>query len=234
MMITVRKSKDRGHANHGWLDTFHTFSFSRYYDPKFTGFSNLLVINEDRVTAGEGFGKHGHESMEIITYVLEGALEHKDSMGTGSVLKYGDVQRMSAGSGVTHSEFNHSKDQSLHLLQIWITPKMDGGKPGYEEKRFSPEEKKNTLKLIVSQEGEAGSLRMNQDAKVFASLLDEGKSVSLSLKPGRHAWIQVARGDVVLNGIELGEGDGAAVSDESRLELKAKSSSSEFLVFDLP
>ncbi len=232
-MITVRKSKDRGHANHGWLDSHHTFSFGSYYDPSHTGFRDLLVINEDRVIGGAGFGRHGHEDMEIVSYVLDGQLEHKDSMGTGSVLKYGDVQRMSAGTGVKHSEFNHSKDQPVHFLQIWITPHSEGLKPGYEEKNFSSEEKKNRLKLIVSPEGKDGSIRINQDAMIYATLLDEGKSVDLSLKPGRHSWVQVARGAIDVNGVALGEGDGAAISEETKLTLKA-SRGSEFLVFDLP
>ncbi|MEW6057722.1 MAG: pirin family protein [Bdellovibrionota bacterium] len=232
-MITVRKSNERGHANHGWLDTYHTFSFANYYDPQYTGFRDLVVINEDRVAAGTGFGKHGHRDMEIITYVLEGELEHKDSMGNGSVLRPGDVQRMSAGTGITHSEFNGSKENPVHLLQIWITPAKEGIKPGYEEKRFQAEEKKNRLRLIVSAEGKDGSLKMNQNAAVYASVLDEGKQVQLKLDPDRHAWIQVARGAVDLNGIELRQGDGAAISEEKTLELRARQNS-EFLVFDLP
>jgi hypothetical protein len=233
LMITVRKSNERGHANHGWLDSHHTFSFANYYDPRYTGFRDLLVINEDRVNAGAGFGRHGHQDMEIISYVLDGQLEHKDSMGSGSVLKYGDVQRMSAGTGVLHSEFNHSKEKPVHFLQIWITPKADGLKPGYEEKNFSEADKKNKLRLIVSPEGQDGSLHINQDASIYASILDEGKSVELSLKSGRHGWVQVARGSVELNGVLLNPGDGAAISEESKIALRAKQSS-EFLVFDLP
>jgi redox-sensitive bicupin YhaK (pirin superfamily) len=231
-MISRRQSKQRGHANHGWLDSHHTFSFANYYDPEFTGFRDLLVINEDRVSAGAGFGKHSHRDMEIISYVLEGELEHKDSLGTGSVLKYGDVQRMSAGTGVTHSEFNHSKEKGLHFLQIWITPAKIGIPPSYEEKRVGTEDKKNRLRLIVSPNGDEGSLHINQDAYLFASVLDTGKSLELSLKPGRHAWVQVIRGTLELNGVRLDEGDGAAISEERQLQLRA-SKDSEFLVFDL-
>jgi redox-sensitive bicupin YhaK (pirin superfamily) len=231
-MIQVRKSKERGHAQHGWLDSHHTFSFSDYYDPKFTGFRNLLVINEDRVNPGAGFGTHGHKDMEIISYVLEGELAHKDSLGTGSVLKYGDVQRMSAGSGVRHSEFNGSKEKLVHFLQIWITPKKEGIKPSYEEKKYSVEDKQNKLKLIVSPDGKDGSLQINQDASIYASILEEGRDVSLNLANGRHSWVQVVRGSLELNGTVLSEGDGASVSDVQKLELKAKKPS-EVLVFDL-
>ena len=232
-MIQVRKSKDRGHADHGWLKSYHTFSFADYYDPKSTGFRDLLVINEDRVSPGEGFGTHGHKDMEIVSYVLDGELAHKDSMGTGSTLHYGDVQRMSAGTGVRHSEFNGSKENLVHFLQIWITPKKDGIKPSYEEKKFSNEEKKNRLRLIVSPEGKDGSLQIHQDASIYASILDEGKAVTFQFTKGRHGWVQVARGSVELNGTILNEGDGAAISEEQELELRAKKAS-EFLVFDLP
>jgi redox-sensitive bicupin YhaK (pirin superfamily) len=232
-MIQVRRSEDRGHAKHGWLDSHHTFSFANYYDPNFTGFRDLLVINEDRVQPGEGFGKHPHDNMEIISYVLEGELAHKDSTGTGSVIRPGDVQRMSAGSGVTHSEFNHSKDKLVHFLQIWITPKKEGIKPSYEEKKFSTEEKRNRLKLIVSPTGEEGSLSINQDAKLYSTLLEEGKEVSHEFASGRYGWVQVARGTVELNGMLLKEGDGAAISGESRLKLTAKQPA-EVLLFDLP
>jgi quercetin 2,3-dioxygenase len=232
-MIQIRRSQERGHANHGWLESYHTFSFANYYDPKFTGFRELLIINEDRVLPGKGFGRHGHRDMEIISYVLEGALEHKDSMGTGSVIRPGDVQRMSAGTGVQHSEFNHSEKDKLHFLQIWITPKAEGIKPSYEEKKFSAEEKKNKLKLIVSPEGEQGSLKINQDAKVFASILDEGKSVMFELAPKRYGWVQVVKGSIDLNGQQLNEGDGAAIVEEQKLQLVGKKTS-EFLLFDLP
>jgi redox-sensitive bicupin YhaK (pirin superfamily) len=232
-MITLRKSNDRGHARHGWLESYHTFSFANYHDPKYTGFRDLLVINEDRVQPGQGFGTHGHKDMEIISYVLEGELAHKDSMGTGSVIRPGDVQRMSAGTGVRHSEFNHSKDKLVHFLQIWITPKEEGIKPSYEEKKFSSEEKKNNLRLIVSPEGESGSLGINQDARVYATLLDEGKEVSHDLRPGRHGWVQVVRGSVDLNGERMEEGDGASISDERALKLTARTPA-EVLLFDLP
>lgn len=232
-MIQVRKADERGHAKHGWLDSHHTFSFANYYDPKFTGYRDLLVINEDRVQPGQGFGKHPHENMEIISYVLEGELAHKDSMGTGSVIRPGDVQRMSAGRGVVHSEFNNSKENPVHFLQIWITPKTEGIKPSYEEKKFSSDEKRNRLKLIVSPTGDDGSLSINQDAKLFSALLDEGKEVSYELATNRYGWVQVARGSVELNGTLLREGDGASISNENALKLIAKQPA-EVLVFDLP
>ena len=189
-MIQVRKSEERNHAKHGWLDSHHTFSFANYYDPQFTGFRDLLVINEDRVQPGQGFGKHPHENMEIISYVLEGELAHKDSMGTGSVIRPGDVQRMSAGTGVQHSEFNNSKEKPVHFLQIWIKPQKDGIKPSYEEKKFGAEDKRNRLKLIVSPNGEDGSLTINQNAKLYSGILEEGKEVTDALPPGRYAWVQ--------------------------------------------
>lgn len=232
-MITVRRSNDRGHADHGWLESYHTFSFADYYDPNFTGFRDLLVINEDRVIAGAGFGRHGHKDMEIISYVLNGALEHKDSLGSGSVLKYGDVQRMSAGTGVLHSEFNHSKSESVHFLQIWIRPNRESVKPSYEEKNISLEEKKNRLKLLASPNGESGSLSIHQDARLFASVLEKGMKLATELKTGRYGWIQVARGKLTINGVSLGEGDGASISGEKSLEFHA-SQESEFLLFDLP
>ncbi len=232
-MIQVRKSEDRGHANHGWLDTYHTFSFANYYDPNFSGFRDLLVINEDRVEAGEGFGKHPHKDMEIITYILEGELAHKDSMGTGSVIRVGDVQRMSAGTGVFHSEFNNSKEKGVHLLQIWITPEKKGIEPSYEEKKFTDEEKRNRFRLLVSPKGEDGSLHIHQDAKLFGTTLDAGKEVSYELRSGRAAWVQVTRGSVDLNGTTLQEGDGAAIEDERLLKLTAKKPA-EVLLFDLP
>ncbi len=232
-MITLRKSKERGHANHGWLEAYHTFSFANYYDPRFEGFRDLLVINEDRVQPGQGFGKHGHKDMEIITYIIDGELEHKDSMGTGSVIRPGDVQRMSAGSGVQHSEFNHSKENLVHLLQIWIAPEKKGIKPSYEEKKFAAEEKKNRLRLLVSPGGEEGSLHINQNARLYTTHLDSGKEVSHSLALGRHAWLQVVRGSVDMNGTPLHAGDGAAVSDEQTLKIAAHKPS-EVLLFDLP
>jgi len=232
-MIQIRKSEERGHAQHGWLDSYHSFSFASYYDPQFTGFHDLLVINEDRVNPGTGFGTHGHEDMEIVTYVLEGALEHKDSMGTGSILKPGDVQRMSAGTGVRHSEFNHSKQDPLHLLQIWITPMKEGISPSYEEKHFATEERKNQLRVVVSPEGTNGSIKIHQNASIYATLLDSGREVTHALKPGRHAWVQVAKGSLELNGKTLNAGDGAAIENEQELKLVAKNPA-EALVFDLP
>jgi redox-sensitive bicupin YhaK (pirin superfamily) len=232
-MIQVRKSEERGHAKHGWLEARHTFSFANYYDPRFTGFRDLLVINEDRVQAGQGFGKHPHQDMEIITYILEGEIAHRDSTGSGSVIRSGDVQRMSAGRGVTHSEVNHSKENQAHLLQIWIAPKEQGIEPSYEEKKFTPEEKKNHLKLIVSPSGEQGSLSINQDAKLFSTLLDAGKEVSYDLGPTRHSWVQVVCGSIELNDQLLRAGDGAAVSEEKRLQITAKTPA-EVLLFDLP
>ena len=236
-MIIVRKSKDRGHVDHGWLKTYHTFSFAEYYDPNFKGFSVLRVINEDRVAGGEGFGEHPHENMEIVTYVLSGQLAHKDSMGNGSVLKVNAVQRMSAGTGITHSEFNGSKNEEVHILQIWIHPRKSGGLPNYEEKTFSTEEKMNRLRLIVSLDGRDGSLKMNQDASLYASVLGQSKSVSLNIEKGRRVWVQVARGALEAvggsNSIELQAGDGAAVTEIKTLNLKARQNT-EFLVFDLP
>ena len=231
-MIRVRKSEERGHAKHGWLDSHHTFSFANYYDPQFTGYRDLLVINEDCVQPGQGFGKHSHENMEIISYVLEGELSHKDSLGTGSVLQPGDVQRMSAGTGVQHSEFNHSNEKPVHFLQIWITPQKNGIKPSYEEKRFTTEQKKNRLKLIVSPDGEEGSLTINQNAKVYSGLLEPSKEVTYALAPNRYGWIQIVRGSVELNGRLLSEGDGASVENETLLQFVA-TTPAEVLIFDL-
>ncbi|GAW67153.1 quercetin 2,3-dioxygenase [Geoanaerobacter pelophilus] len=232
-MITIRKSEDRGHADHGWLDTYHSFSFASYYDPRHMGFRNLRVINEDRVEAGAGFPTHPHRDMEIISYVLEGALEHRDSMGNGSVIRPGEVQRMSAGTGITHSEFNHSKDEGLHFFQIWILPQRDGITPSYEQKLFPEQEKKGRLRLIASADGAEGSVTINQDAKMYASLLDQGQEVVHHLARGRHAWVQAARGSITVNGHLLEAGDGAAVSDEDLVRLTARQPS-EVLLFDLP
>ena len=231
-MIQIRKSAERGHADHGWLNSHHTFSFAGYRDPKNMGFRQLRVINEDRVQAGQGFGKHSHSDMEIISYVLSGELAHQDSLGTGSVIRPGDVQRMSAGTGVEHSEFNQSKTSPVHFLQIWIVPSQAGFPPSYEEKKFSDSEKKNQLRLIVSPTGEDGSLGIHQDVRLFASLLDAGKAVSYELARERHAWVQVLRGDVTLNGSALGTGDGAAISAESALKIEA-TRDAEILLFDL-
>ncbi|MFO7610257.1 MAG: pirin family protein [Candidatus Krumholzibacteriia bacterium] len=231
-MITKRPAQARGHANHGWLDTWHTFSFAGYRDPEHMGFRDLRVINDDVVAPGAGFGTHPHANMEIVTYVLDGALEHKDSMGTGSVLRPGDVQRMSAGTGVTHSEFNHSADKPLRLLQIWILPAEPDLAPGYEEKTFPAAGKRGRLQPIVTPDGRDGSLRIHQDVAMHAAILGPGQTAGLDLAPGRHAWVQVARGRVEVNGIELEHGDGAAVSDEARLEFTGRDEA-EFLVFDL-
>ncbi|MDT4968149.1 MAG: quercetin 2,3-dioxygenase [Acidobacteriota bacterium] len=231
-MIKLRKSKDRGHFDLGWLDTYHSFSFDRYHDPRFMGFRSLRVINEDRVQPGEGFPTHGHSDMEIITYVLEGALEHKDSMGTGSVIRPGDVQKMSAGTGVRHSEYNGSKAEFVHLLQIWIIPDTMGIKPDYQQKRFEDEEKRGRLRLIVSPDGDEGSVTISQDARVYATLLAPSQQVVHHLEPNRHAWVQAARGAIELNGHHLFQGDGAAVSAESKLTMTGRDAA-EILLFDL-
>jgi redox-sensitive bicupin YhaK (pirin superfamily) len=231
-MIQIRKSSDRGHFDHGWLNTYHTFSFSDYYDPKWMGFRTLRVINEDWVQPGEGFPTHPHRDMEIITYVLKGALEHKDSMGTGSVIVPGEVQRMSAGKGVTHSEYNHSKAEPVHLLQIWIHTEKKGIDPSYEQKSFSDDEKQGRLRLIASHNGREGSVTIHQDTDLYATILKEGQKVEHPLKPGRHAWIQVARGEVLLNGEKLSAGDGAAISEEMAVKIQGEKEA-EVLVFDL-
>jgi hypothetical protein len=231
-MIQLRPSGERGHFDFGWLKTYHTFSFGDYDDPKHRGFRALRVINEDWVRPGEGFPTHAHRDMEILTYILEGQLQHKDSMGTGSVIKPGDIQRMSAGSGVTHSEFNASGTESVHLLQIWIFPEKKSLEPSYEQQFFTPEQKKNNLCLIASNAPSQGAVKIHQDAKVYASVLDAGKKLSWDLPAGRHAWLQIARGGVRLNDKVLGQGDGAAVSGESRLTFEA-GAPSEFLLFDL-
>jgi quercetin 2,3-dioxygenase len=232
-MIQIRRSKERGHANHGWLDSYHTFSFADYFDPDFMGFSDLRVINEDWVEAGQGFGTHPHRDMEIITYVLEGAVRHKDSMGNGSVIRPGDVQRMTAGTGVTHSEFNDSANETLHLLQIWILPEKKGLEPSYEQKNFSNEGKLNRLRLIASRDGTDGSVKVNQDVKVFATRLEPGKSVEFPVLPNRAAWIQVAQGKIELAGKKLESGDGAAVTESERLKLTGVDSDNDVLIFDL-
>jgi redox-sensitive bicupin YhaK (pirin superfamily) len=232
-MLTVRKAEARGHANHGWLDTWHTFSFADYYDPREMGYGALRVINDDKVEPGQGFGMHGHRDMEIITYVLEGALEHKDSMGNGSIIRPGNVQRMSAGTGVRHSEFNPSREERVHLLQIWIEPKITGVRPSYEEKQFGPVDKKGKLRLIASPDGRDGSVTIHQDALVYAALLDGTDAVTHSLAPGRRAYVHVARGAVKVNGSALKGGDGAKIEGESSIELK-DARAAEVLLFDLP
>ena len=233
-MITIRPSEERGHANHGWLDTKFSFSFSDYHDPRHMGFRDLRVINEDRVSAGKGFGMHPHRDMEILTYVIDGELTHRDSMGRGATLKQHDVQRMSAGTGIMHSEVNQSKEP-VHLMQIWILPWAEGLKSTYEDRTFTREEKTNRLRLIASDDGRDGSTTINQDASVYASLLDGGKSVELGLKSGRHAWVQLISGELDVNGSTLMKGDGAAITGETALKIanKGGSGAAEFLVFDL-
>jgi redox-sensitive bicupin YhaK (pirin superfamily) len=232
-MIAVRKGSERGHANHGWLDSHHTFSFADYYDPQHMGVSVLRVINEDRVEPGAGFPTHGHRDMEIVSYVLEGALEHKDSMGNGSVIRPGDVQRMSAGTGVRHSEYNASQEEQVHFLQIWILPKTQGIKPGYEQKRFEPTELDGRLRIVASPDGRDGSVTIHQDASLYAARLADGARVSHTLGPGRTAYVHVARGEVSANGQRLSAGDGARIENETRVTL-SEGRAAEVLVFDLP
>jgi len=217
--MTRRAAEARGVANHGWLDSRHTFSFADYYDPSHMGFRGLRVINEDRVAPRTGFGTHSHRDMEIVTYVLDGALEHKDSMGNGSVMRSGDVQRMSAGTGVTHSEFNGSRDNPVHFLQIWILPESRNLAPGYEQKHFTKEERQGAFKLVASRDGANGAVVVHQDMKLLAGLFAEGERAKYSLAPGRHAWVHVARGQARVNGSELSAGDALQVSDEAELEV---------------
>jgi hypothetical protein len=231
-MISVRRSEERGHFDHGWLDTRHTFSFGDYHDPAFMGFRQLRVLNEDRVRPGYGFPTHGHRDMEIISYVLSGALEHKDSLGTGSVIRPGELQRMSAGTGVRHSEFNPSESEPLHFLQIWLLPEQPGLPPSYEQKNFSEEERRGRARLIASPDGREGSVTLHQDAEVYASLLGAKDRLTHPLRAGRHAWVQVARGNVDLNGQTLEAGDGAAISGEKSLDLAGREPA-EVLLFDL-
>lgn len=232
-MIKIRRADERGGANYGWLNTSHTFSFNRYYDPAFMGFRTLRVINEDFVEPDRGFGTHGHQNMEIISYVVEGELAHKDSSGGSEVLRPHEVQRMTAGTGIQHSEFNPSKDNKVHFYQIWIEPEKTGLKPGYEQTYFSPEEKQGKLKLVASRGGDDGSVHINQDVSLYASILAGGEKVSHELTADRHAWIQVIKGKLQLNGKELNTSDGAAVSDEGRLKIKSLEDNTEFLLFDL-
>jgi quercetin 2,3-dioxygenase len=228
-MITIRPAEERGRANFGWLDSRHTFSFGHYHDPKHMGFSDLRVINEDRVAPGGGFPTHGHADMEIISYVLDGALEHRDSIGTGAVIRPGEVQRMTAGAGIRHSEFNHSKKEGVHFLQIWILPERRGIEPGYEQKAFDLD---GTWQLVASRDGRDGSVTVHQDVELWAGRLAAESDVTHRLKPGRSAWVQVARGKASINGKELRAGDGAAVSDELELKLAA-TAGAEVLLFDL-
>jgi quercetin 2,3-dioxygenase len=230
-MIYVRKAEDRGHANHGWLDTWHTFSFADYHDPAHMGFSVLRVINEDRVAPGQGFGTHPHRDMEIVTYILSGALQHKDSMGTGSVIKPGEIQRMSAGTGVTHSEFNASKTEPVHLLQIWLLPNKKGIEPSYEQKAIPAN---GALTVIASPEGGMDAVRLQQDARILAARLKKGTSTTHRLRSLRKAWVQVARGSLMVNGTTLHAGDGAALAEEEMVSLVAPDEPAEALVFDLP
>lgn len=231
-MIQVHKAAERGHFNHGWLDTYHTFSFADYYDPAHMGFRSLRVINDDRVQPGQGFGMHGHRDMEIVTYVLDGALAHRDSMGNGAVLRPGELQRMTAGTGVRHSEFNPSDTEWVHLYQIWLLPEQKGLQPSYEQKAFAEEERRGSLRLVASPSGEHGSLTIRQDARLYLSTLQAGEAVAHVLKPGRHAWLQVLRGQVTLDDHPLAAGDGTAVSDEERLEIMGHNDA-EVMLFDL-
>lgn len=230
-MITVRKSTDRGRFNHGWLDTQHTFSFASYRDPEFMGFRSLRVMNEDKVAPGQGFGTHGHRDMEIISYVLDGALEHKDSMGNGSVIRRGMFQRMTAGSGVQHSEFNHSKDEPLHFYQIWILPERGGIEPGYEELAV-PAARDERVQLVASHDGRDGSMTIHQDASLYLIRLEAGESLGRALADSRYGWVQVVSGDVQVNDTALSTGDGASIEDESSLSFVADTPS-EILLFDL-
>ena len=227
-MITIRRSHERGHFDHGWLDTYHTFSFADYYDPNHMGFRALRVINDDVVAPGQGFGMHPHRDMEIVTYVLDGALAHKDNSGGEGVLRPGEVQHMTAGAGIRHSEFNASDTEPVHLLQIWLLPEKKGLKPGYDQKRFEID----GLTLVASRDGRDGSLRVHQDVDLFAARLPSGKEVKHSLAPGRHAWLQAARGKLTVNGLEVGAGDGAAIGGERELVIRADEPA-EFLLFDL-
>ena len=231
-MIMVRASEQRGHFNHGWLDTYHTFSFADYHDPEHMHFRALRVINEDVVAPGQGFGTHPHRDMEIITYVLDGALEHRDSLGNGSIIRPGDGQRISAGSGILHSEFNPSPMDPVHLLQIWILPEQKGIEPSYEQKAFAPEDKQGKWKVIAERIPADGAVTIHQDVKLSVASLEAGGQITYALAKGRHAWIQIARGSVTLNGTALKQGDGAAVSQETELAITA-GQASEILLFDL-
>lgn len=231
-MIEVIRSSQRGLADHGWLKSFHSFSFADYYDPRRMGFGALRVINEDRVAPGMGFGTHGHRDMEIVSYVLDGALAHKDSMGNGNAIRYGDVQRMSAGTGVTHSEFNPSPDQPVHFLQIWIQPKAMGIKPSYEEKNFSPAEKRGALRLIASPNGAQGAVTINADAAIYAGCFDGAEQASLAIAATRRVYAHLARGSLTANGVELAAGDAMALTGEARLDVSG-GKAAELLVFDL-
>jgi redox-sensitive bicupin YhaK (pirin superfamily) len=231
-VIRIRRAAERGHTRRPWLDSWHTFAFGDYVDPSHLGFRSLRVINEDRVAPGQGFATHGHRDMEIVTVVLSGALEHRDSLGNGSLIRPGDVQRMSAGTGITHSEFNASPSEPVHFLQIWIQPERTGLPPGYEQRTFAESERRGELKLVASRDGREGSVQVHQDTTLYAAQLEAGGSVRHTLAPGRHAWVQVARGSVSLGESALAAGDGAALSDQRELALDAREPS-ELLVFDL-
>jgi quercetin 2,3-dioxygenase len=232
-MITIRRADERGHFDHGWLDTRHTFSFAGYHDPAHMGFRALRVVNEDRVAPGEGFGTHGHRDMEILTCVLSGALAHRDSTGGEGVLRPGEMQRMSAGTGVMHSEFNGSKEEPVHFLQIWIVPDRGGHPPSYEQKRFPDADRRGRLRLLASPDAADGSLAIHQDARLYGTILAEEERVGHPLAPARHAWVQVVRGELHLNGQRLRAGDGAAISEERALVLSGGAGGGEALVFDL-
>jgi len=232
-MIQIRKAGERGHANHGWLDTWHSFSFADYFDPQNMGFSVLRVINDDRIAPGAGFPTHAHHDMEIITYLLQGALEHKDSMGNGSVIRPGEIQRMSAGTGISHSEFNASKNDEAHLLQIWIEPKERGIVPGYEQKSFTTAGKASSMSLIASPDGQDGSVTIHQDARLYAALLQEHEELAYSMPTGRRVYIHLARGKLKLNGLDLEAGDGAKIWGEN-INILSTAAGSEALLFDLP
>lgn len=231
-MIQIRKAEDRGHFDHGWLNTYHTFSFADYHDPNHMGFRSLRVINEDVVQPGQGFGTHGHRDMEIVTCVLEGTLEHRDSLGNGSLIRPGELQRMSAGSGIRHSEFNPSATEAVHLYQIWLLPEQRGLTPGYEQRTFAEEEKQGRFRLAASPDGSDGSLTIHQDARLYLAALTSGQVVSHSLAPGRGAWLQILRGSVTAFGTNLAAGDGLAIAEEDAVEIQA-STPSEILLFDL-
>ena len=234
MTMQIRRAGERGHADHGWLDSWHTFSFADYHDPRHMGFRALRVINEDRVAPGGGFPRHPHRDMEIVSYVLAGALEHKDSLGTGSVIRPGDVQRMSAGTGVVHSEYNASKTEPVHFLQIWLLPDRAGHAPGYEQKAFTDADKRGRLRLVASPDGADGSVTIHQDAKIHATVLARGAGVEHALAPGRHAWVHVARGAAEVNGTPLAAGDAAALTGEPIVRLRgAGDDDAELLLFDL-
>lgn len=231
-MITLRPAKERGYANYGWLESNHTFSFANYYDPEHMGFRNLRVINEDRVAPGGGFDTHGHRDMEIITYILEGALEHKDSIGNGSIIKPGEIQKMSAGTGILHSEYNASQSDRVHLLQIWITPNQRGIAPNYQQQKIDLDQASGKFKLIAAPAGKNSDVTLTSDAEIYVSMLKPGDKVDYEIKPGRHGWLQVTRGAIKLNDLTLNTGDGAAISDIDKISLTAVENA-EILLFDL-